>query len=244
MNSTVPLLLNNKSAVPREFNKIARRYDMATGFSQGYMYDLETSAALLEITENEIVMDLCCGTGKSSQVLLPYIDAGMIIGVDNSEDMLAEARKKFHRQIAGGTMRFIQNDAMQLEFADETFDKIFMAYGLRNMPDYDLCLEHLYRILKPGGRLVIHDYLLSDNRWSKYYWWVLGNLFILPFCTLLTGSPRIFSYLIKSVSRFLTPSQAENLLQRKGFTKIHTYAHKGWRKPILKAFVAEKPLAG
>lgn len=243
MNSTVPLLLDNKSAVPGEFNKIARRYDMATGFSQGYMYDLETSASLLEVKENELVMDLCCGTGKSSQALLPYIDTGMIIGVDNSEDMLAEARKKFYRQIAGGNMRFIQNDAMQLEFADETFDKIFMAYGLRNMPDYELCVDNLYRILKPGGKLVIHDYSLSDNRWSKYYWWFLGYLFILPFCTLLTGSSRIFSYLIKSVSRFLTPSQAEDLLRRKGFTSVRTHAHKGWRKPILKAFVAEKPLA-
>ncbi len=242
MDTKTIVLINNKEAVPKEFNKIARRYDLATGMSQGYQTDLNYSASLLQLKGNEQVLDLCCGTGKSTKSLLQYITTGKITGIDNSEGMLVEANKKFSKEILEGKMEFQLQDAMHLNFAPQSFDAIFMAYGLRNMPDYKMSVQQLFSLLKPGGKLVIHDYSLANTWYARPLWWVLGWIFIVPFCTLLSGSSKIFTYLIRSVFKFLRPNQAIELLSDTGFVKVKAYPHKGWRGPILHAFYGEKPV--
>lgn len=237
--SALPLI-DNKQAVPGEFNKIASRYDFATGMSQGYQEDLDRSARALLLQGDEHVLDLCCGTGKSTSAVWRNLPSGRITGVDNSAGMLEAAHRKFADEVKQGRMEFHLQDAMHLDFPENHFDAVFMAYGLRNMPDYGKALEGIHRILKPGGRLVIHDYSLSDNRWTRAYWFVLGYFFIVPFCTVVTGSSGIFTYLVKSVMNFLTHRQAENLLAEKGFTGVQSLPHPSWRKPILRTFVGIK----
>jgi ubiquinone/menaquinone biosynthesis methyltransferase len=233
-------LLINKKAVPNEFNRIAARYDLATGLSQGYQEDLDNSAALLNLKGDETVLDLCCGTGKSTRAVLSKITTGKVIGIDNSEQMLVQARRTFKDQVDSGKVRFELQDAMQLDLPDNSVDAIFMAYGLRNMPDYAQCLTNLHRILKPGGQLVIHDYSLADAWYARLMWAVLGYGFIVPFCTLLSGSATIYLYLVKSVLGFLNPEQAVELLRSTGFDKVEILRHKSWRKPILHTFSAYK----
>lgn len=237
-------LIDNKTSVPREFNRIAARYDLATGLSHGYQEDLERSAAFLGLQGHEQVLDLCCGTGKSSAAVLPYLTTGTLTCVDNSEEMLVEAGRKFTEEIKAGKVRLSLQDAMQLDFPENSFDAIFMAYGLRNMPDYGRHVEGLYRILKPGGKLVIHDYALADTWYARPMWTVLGYGFIVPFCTLLTGSSRIFTYLVQSVLKFLSPAEIQALLESKGFSQVSTHHHANWRRPILHSFRAVKPKLG
>lgn len=240
MPSTTLTLINNKKSVPKEFNKIAARYDFATSLSQGYFTDLETSVATLKLTGNERALDLCCGTGKSTQALLNGLPHGKVTGLDNSEGMLQEARKKFRAEIVQGKVDFVLEDAMNPSFEDRSFDVVFAAYGLRNMSDYTQFLHNTYRLLKPGGKVCIHDYSLANNSWSKVYWSIMGYGFIIPFCTLVTGSSGIFTYLVKSVLKFQSPAEIENLLREAGYTDIKTIAHKGWRNPILHTVTAVK----
>jgi ubiquinone/menaquinone biosynthesis methyltransferase len=233
-------LIENKVAVPKEFNKIARRYDMATGLSQGYQSDLHRSATYLQLKGNETVLDLCCGTGKSTAAVLPYITTGKVIGVDNSEEMLQVAGEKFASEIKAGKLQLQLQDAMKLTFEAASFDGIFMAYGLRNMPDYDKSLAQLLPLLKPNGKLVIHDYSLSDTWHSAAYWWILGYVFILPISFLTTGETNIFSYLIKSVLNFLGPKELEAKMKATGFTSVSSHAQPTWRAPILRTFVGSR----
>lgn len=241
MSQTAPVdLIVNKKAVPKEFNRIAARYDFATSMSQGYSIDLEASVQKLNLKGDEHVLDLCCGTGKSTLPLLKALPHGRITGLDNSEGMLEEARKKFKTEIECGKMDFVLRDAMNPEMEPESFDVVFAAYGLRNMPDYQTFLNNAFSLLKPGGKICIHDYSLADNAWSKPYWAVLGYGFIVPFCTAVTGSSKIFTYLVKSVLDFPGPKEIETLLSRAGFTQIQSHPHAGWRAPILHAIVAQK----
>jgi len=233
-------LFLNKSEVPREFNRIAQSYDFATQLSQGYQYDLDESARRMQLNGSERVLDLCCGTGKSTLACLNQLPNGQIIGVDNSEGMLAEAQARFAAEMQNGHVKFKLKDAMQLDFPDNSFDAVFMAYGLRNMPDYEKAIQGIHRVLKPGGKLCIHDYSLSGSLFSKMYWTVLGYGFIVPFCTLLSGSSRIYTYLVKSVLHFLSPSQMEGLLVANGFEKVQVAPHASWRKPILYSVIAVK----
>ncbi len=233
-------LIDNKVFVPKEFNKVSASYDFATRMSQGYQDDLDTSARRIKLQGNEKLLDLCCGTGKSSLACLKQLPQGTIVGVDNSEGMLHEANNKFVKEIRDGKMSFILKDAMELDFPDNSFDAVFMAYGLRNMPDYDKAVKGIYRILKPGGKICIHDYSLANNFFARAYWAILGYGFIVPFCTLMSGSYKIYTYLIKSVLIFLNPSQISSLLLQNGFENVSAEPHASWRRPILHSIIAVK----
>ena len=233
-------LIEHKALVPKEFNKVSKSYDFATRMSQGYQDDLDTSAQRMNLKGDEYLLDLCCGTGKSTLACLKQLPTGRIVGVDNSEGMLLEARKKFAPEVSAGKTTFILNDAMHLDFPDNTFDAVFMAYGLRNMPDYAKAVQGIHRILKPGGKFCIHDYSLDDSFFAKVYWSILGYGFIVPFCTAMSGSSKIYTYLIKSVLTFLQPKQIKTLLESNGFEQVVTQPHASWRKPILRSVVAVK----
>ena len=238
--TSADILFDNKQIVPKEFNKVADKYDFATSMSQGYQEDLNRSGQLLQLKGDELVLDVCCGTGKSTLSFLDKITTGKVICIDNSEGMLAVAAQKFSKQIQQGKVEISLQDAMQLDFAPNSVDAIFMAYGLRNMPDYEKCIENLHRILKPGGQLVIHDYSLCDVWYAKPLWAILGYGFIVPFCTVVSGSANIYTYLIKSVLNFLNPSQISNLLEKKGFTNVTIHNHPSWRSIFFHSFRAIK----
>src|SRR5690606_6568840 len=198
--NTAPLI-QNKKAVPSEFDKIASRYDIATYLSQGYMDDLRISAERMKLKGNEHLLDLCCGTGKSTLACLEQLPDGTVVAVDNSAEMLTIAENKLSI-LYPDKISFKLNDAMQLDFPEQTFDAIFMAYGIRNMPDYERCVKNLFKILKPRGIICFHEYSLAENFYAKPYWGIMGYGFIVPFCTLLTANFTIFNYLVKSVMTF------------------------------------------
>lgn len=235
-------LLKKKEQVPYQFNRIAHRYDLATFFSQGYLEDLKRSVQHMQLKGSEVLADLCCGTGKSTICCLDALPHGKVIGVDNSNEMLNQAKKKYYSNYTRDKIEFIQKDVMQLDFEENSLDAIFMAYGIRNMPDYDLCLQNLYRTVKPGGTVCFHEYSLDDNVFSRLYWRFLGYAIIIPFSTLVTGSATIFKYLIKSVLDFLPPQVFKDKIENAGFEDIKVYHQKSWRKPILRTFLAKKPI--
>lgn len=234
------ILFENKKMVPEEFNKVAGKYDFATAMSQGYQEDLNRSGNLFQLKGDELIIDLCCGTGKSTLSFLPKITTGKVICIDNSEGMLEVASEKFAKEIAAGKVEISLQDAMDLNITPNSVDAIFMAYGLRNMPDYEQCIANLYSFLKPGGQLVIHDYSLSETWYAKPLWAILGYGFIVPFCTLVSGSANIYTYLIKSVLKFLNPRQIKSLLEINGFENVTIHNHPGWRSLFFHSFSAVK----
>jgi ubiquinone/menaquinone biosynthesis methyltransferase len=240
-STTTQTLFENKSEVPFEFNRVAKKYDLATYLSQGYQDDLQRSVNRLELKGDELVLDLCCGTGKSTISCLNNLPDGKVIGIDNSEEMLRVTQIKYYEQYERTKLEFEQKDVMELDYEDNRIDAIFMAYGIRNMPDYKKALSNLYRILKPGGKISFHEYSLSENFLSHLYWKVLGYGVIIPVSTLISGSSTIFKYLVKSVDKFLSPKEFHSLLVETGFINVQKHNMPSWRKPILRTFTAQKP---
>jgi len=234
-------LLEDKGNVPHTFNKIARRYDLATLMSQGYSKDLQRSVKLMNLKGNEFMLDLCCGTGKSTKHCLDAVPNGKVLAIDYSSGMLDVAIANFSSQIREGRCQFLEQDVMNLDQKDNSVDAIFMAYGIRNMPDYDKCLQNLFRILKPGGTIAFHEFSLNEGLFYRVYWKVLGYGLIIPFSALLTGNLTIFTYLIKSVLGFPSPSKFKDLLTKSGFERVAHFPQQSWRKLILHTFVAKKP---
>jgi len=149
------------------FDDIANEYDDWYRRPLGALVDRvekEPIYAYLEPVAGERILDVGCGTGIFSLELARLGVA--VTGIDISEAMMDVARRK--TEDAGANIEFIKADAMQLPFTANSFDKIVSVSALEFTPDLKAVLEECYRVLKPGGRLVIA--LIGGNSlWSGYY---------------------------------------------------------------------------
>ena len=156
--------------------------------------------------------------------------------------MLKKAEINFSIEVAQDKVQFSKKDVMELDFPENHFDAIFMAYGIRNMSDYEQCLKNLYHILKPGGKICFHEYSLKEKFLYKLYWKFIGYVIVIPFSTVITRNTSIFRYLVKSVLEFPSPSKFLALLNEIGFENCKRLPQKSWRRPILHTFFATKPI--
>jgi ubiquinone/menaquinone biosynthesis C-methylase UbiE len=185
------------------------------------------------------ILDLCCGTGLSTDALVREYPSAEIIGLDGSAGMLEKASKKNSLR----RVEFVQGDAMDPKGAgvEGRFDAILMAYGIRNMPDPDLCLRRLIELLEPGGRICFHEYSVADSLRSRVIFNAVAGAVIIPFGAVASRSPEIFRYLRRSVVAFDGVTAFEDRLRRAGFVNVHTEPMDGWQKGIVHSFLGERP---
>ncbi|WP_338834935.1 2-methoxy-6-polyprenyl-1,4-benzoquinol methylase, mitochondrial [Moorella humiferrea] len=153
--------------MPEIFDHKASDYDDWYKRPLGALVDrIEKEAvyAYLEPKKGEHILDVGCGTGNFS---LELARLGVeVTGIDISEPMLETARRK--AAAAGLELEFLHADAMNLPFADNTFDKIVSVTALEFAPDLKAALAESYRVLKPGGRMVI-GLIGGNSLWSRHY---------------------------------------------------------------------------
>ncbi len=140
---------------PKFFEVIAPVYDVLTRIFMGGTYESMRRRMLNEDTSQMDVLDLCCGTGYISN----KIDAKRIVGFDQSEAMLARnARtKRPNKTLVKGT-------AYQMPFTDQEFDRIYCSSASHEFKLFNRILKDCYRILKPGGKVVIFDICQPKNK--------------------------------------------------------------------------------
>lgn len=226
--------------VAGEFDRVAGGYDRLTALNPGYRRHLRKSAGRMRLPPGPRVLDLCCGTGLSTEALAAtYPDAREIVALDGSEGMLAHAR---HKRL-GVPVRWVHGDAMDPAAAgiEGPFDGVLMAYGLRNVPDPDVCLARVLALLAPGGRLAVHEYTLSGHPASRAVWNAVTLGVVVPGGLLLTGSSRIYRYLRRSVLAFDTVEQLEARLRRAGFEDVGSAPMGGWQRGIVHTVVGTRP---
>ena len=235
----MPELIAQKRTVPKAFDGIAGTYDLLTGMNPGYSKHLRMSAARLSVPDEAQLLDLCCGTGVSTAALRDVYPRADITALDASEGMLEKARTKRHLRTT-----WLLGDAMDpaAAGAEGPYDGILMAYGIRNVPDADACLERLFALLKPGGRICFHEYSVADSPVRKAVWNAVTLGVIIPGGMLTAGKTGIYRYLRRSVNEFDGVRGFEARLARHGFTNVHTEAMDGWQRGIVHSFLAERPL--
>jgi demethylmenaquinone methyltransferase/2-methoxy-6-polyprenyl-1,4-benzoquinol methylase len=163
------------------------------------------------------VLDVACGTGDLAFTL---VDSGQarVIGVDFCRPMLRLAKSKGASRNAA--VPFIEGDALDLPFADCSFAAVTIGFGLRNLSDLDAGVRELYRVLKPGGSVVVLEF-------SKPVVPILRALYsfyftrLLPLCGgLISGSQSAYQYLPDSVQRFPDQNELALLMSRAGFEDV------------------------
>lgn len=195
------------------FRTISPRYDFITRiFSYGMDPGWKRRAvARAELPSHAVVLDLACGTGDFSKLVVALDPTAVPVSADLTFNMLCLARRE-------GIERPVCADAMRLPFPDESFDAVFVGYGLRNFPALDGALTEMHRVLKPGGKLVSLDFFLPSNRLFRRlylgYLYAQGSLWGL----LLHGHPRIYTYIPDSLASFVTSEEYISTLRRCGYS--------------------------
>jgi ubiquinone/menaquinone biosynthesis C-methylase UbiE len=197
------------------------------------------SAKRMRCKSGARILDLCCGTGLSTEALVGIYPDADVTGLDGSSGMLEVARRK----PALGRVTWFQGDAMDPEAAGARgpYDGVLMAYGIRNMSDPDQCLDRVRELLAPGGRICFHEYSVADSLKSKLVWNTVAGAIIIPLGALASGSTDLFRYLRRSVLQFDGVAAFERRLERAGFVNIRTEPMDGWQKGIVHSFLAERP---
>jgi demethylmenaquinone methyltransferase/2-methoxy-6-polyprenyl-1,4-benzoquinol methylase len=170
---------------------------------------------LANVKSGDIALDLCCGTGDISFALAKC--GAETIGLDFSEKMLEVAKLKLPTSSSQlPAPKFVQGDAQQLPFPDNSFDAVTVGYGLRNLTSWERGLDEMIRAAKPGGRIVILEFGKPENVfWRKIYFTHLRcsvPLIGLLFC----GNSQAYAYILESLKHY--PAQlavAEKMRERK-----------------------------
>jgi demethylmenaquinone methyltransferase / 2-methoxy-6-polyprenyl-1,4-benzoquinol methylase len=203
------------------FAGIARRYDLLNHLLSGnadkrwrrrVARTLESS-----LVEGARVLDVACGTGDLSRVLA-RAGAASVIGLDFCRPMLEIARRKAADD--DRVVLFVEGDALRLPFADEAFDVVTIAFGLRNLAVVEEGLRELLRILKPGGRAAVLEFsspVVPGFRalFSFYFTRLLPRI-----GGWVSGSRGAYSYLPDSVSRFPDQERLAELMRGAGFEEV------------------------
>jgi ubiquinone/menaquinone biosynthesis methyltransferase len=230
---------DRKREVPADFDVVAPTYDLLTALNPGYHRHLRLSAERLGARPDARILDLCCGTGISTEAVQTIYPGARIVGLDASHGMLAVAREK---TLLRG-VEWVRGDAMDVRAAGVTgrFDAILMAYGIRNVPDPDACLARLVELLEPGGTLCLHEYSVRGSLRSRALWDAVCWGIIIPGGLVTARTTKIYRYLHESVRRFDSRTELEARMRRAGLVEVRTEPMDGWQDGILHSFVGRRP---
>ena len=170
-----------------------------------------------DLTEGARALDVACGTGDLS-LALAAAGRARVVGLDFCRPMLEIAARKAAAAPAG--IPFVEGDALNLPFAEASFDVVTIAFGLRNLASVEDGLRELRRVLKPGGRVCILEFSRPVVPGFRA---LFGFYFrrVLPVIGgLVSGSRGAYEYLPDSVSRFPDQQRLAGLMCENGFAEV------------------------
>lgn len=228
--------MTEKALVPGEFDRVSRSYDLLSALNPGYSRHLRKSAERMKLPAGARILDLCCGTGLSTAAIRAAYPDAEITGMDASAGMLESAREKEELS----DVRWLHGNAMDPAASGATgpYDAIFMAYGIRNVPDPDLCLQRLKPLLAEGGTLCLHEYSVAGSAWSRFIWNVVTLGIVIPLGLIFARTTKIFRYLRRSVLEFDSVERLERRLGEAGYRHSGTETMGGWQRGIVHTFLA------
>lgn len=207
--------------VNRLFAAIAPRYDFindlqSLGLHRRWKRRLAQAA---QVQPGDQALDLCCGTGDISFALAKC--GAVVTGLDFSKEMLAvaETRSAIPKSQTPNP-KFLQGDAQQLPFADQSFDVVTVGYGLRNLTSWEAGIREMGRVAKPGARLLVLDFGKPENAlWRTLYFGYL-RLCVPVFGLLFCGKASAYAYILESLKHYPAQRGVEAAMRAAGLVNV------------------------
>ncbi len=161
------------------------------------------------------VLDIACGSGEMVELLLRNPAVEYVVGLDLSWQMLDYARRNrlFPRSA------YVMGDGENLPFADESFDSITVAFGIRNFPDKLRSLREMHRVMRKGGRVLIVDMVGAEGLFRPLYDFYKG--WVMPFVArFFTPSWEAYRYLSRSIDAFPPRGEFLAMMREAGFESV------------------------
>lgn len=236
---TDPLLTNphavqdKATRVNKMFTAIAPSYDINNRLHSLWMdqYWRRVAVKMADVQPTDRIVDVACGTGdltlrfakRVAQLKARSDTLPQVLGIDFTAAMLPIAeRKATGKKIAAS---FQQGDAMALQLPDASVDVVSIAFGIRNVSDWGKAIDEFWRVLKPGGRLIILEFSLPKNPIMRG----LYNFYfrkIMPITATLISGDRTgaYKYLPESVNTFISRDAMQKRMGQTGFADIQARA--------------------
>jgi demethylmenaquinone methyltransferase / 2-methoxy-6-polyprenyl-1,4-benzoquinol methylase len=201
------------------FDGVARRYDLTNtvlSLGQDRQWRRLVRAAV-EPRPGERILDLAAGTATSSVPLAA--DGATVVAADFSLGMLQQGARRLARRPQPG-LTLAAADGLRLPFRDGVFDAVTMSFGLRNTADPQRCLAELYRVTRPGGRLVICEFSVPTLRpfralYRDYLMRALPSM-----ARRVSSNPDAYVYLAESIRAWPDQAGLAEVLQRAGWREV------------------------
>ncbi|MCM3396624.1 demethylmenaquinone methyltransferase [Oceanobacillus profundus] len=220
---------SKEERVHHVFEKIYTKYDSMNSIIsfQRHVAWRKDVMKRMQVKKGSKALDVCCGTGDWSISLAEAVaKEGTVIGLDFSKNMLSIAKKK-QQELKLDQLELVHGNAMELPFDDNTFDYVTIGFGLRNVPDYMTVLKEMYRVVKPGGKVLCLETsqpTLIGFRQGYYLYF----RFIMPlFGKLFAKSYKEYSWLQESAKDFPGKTELKQMFLDAGFSHVEMKSYTG-----------------
>lgn len=231
----------DKQKIKTLFDDIAPHYDMLNHILSLNVDKGWRKKALKEIIDpsrSQRVLDIACGTCDFTIAIARKLaEGGSLVGADLSEGMLEVGRKKVSQAGLDGRVTLRVEDAESLSFADGSFDRVTVAFGVRNFENLSKGLQELRRVLAEGGKLVILELSVPQNKLELCLYKLYFTRILPLIGGALSGNKGAYNYLPASVLAFPGPQKFMGILSGCGYKEIR---HRAFSFGLCRMYTAMK----
>jgi demethylmenaquinone methyltransferase / 2-methoxy-6-polyprenyl-1,4-benzoquinol methylase len=223
--TTPPRAVNEQQAaawVRRMFDRVAPRYDLLNhvlsfNIDKAWRKRLMNQVRPVFSGAQPAVLDLCCGTGDVLLELQRY-SAVPVFGADFSHPMLVSAQSKAGKSHYASPL--VEADALRLPMRDASLDLVTIAFGFRNLANYDAGLRELRRVLKDGGMLAILEFSHPRGWLTRSSYRFYSKVLLPVVGGLVSGSREAYAYLPESIRKFPRAIELQEMMEQAGFNEV------------------------
>ncbi|MEN7343576.1 MAG: bifunctional demethylmenaquinone methyltransferase/2-methoxy-6-polyprenyl-1,4-benzoquinol methylase UbiE [Pseudomonadota bacterium] len=203
------------------FDSVAGNYDLMNDLMSGGIHRLWKKFTIdkAAVREGQTVLDLAGGTGDLAIAFAKRVGShGQVVLADINAEMLKQGRERLLNNGIVGNVEIAQVDAEALPFADNTFDLITIAFGLRNVTRKEAALESMLRVLKPGGKLLVLEFSKPNELLKPAY--DLFSFSVLPFLgRVVANDESSYRYLAESIRMHPDQETLMAMMEQAGFER-------------------------
>jgi demethylmenaquinone methyltransferase/2-methoxy-6-polyprenyl-1,4-benzoquinol methylase len=221
------------------FSSVASKYDVMNDLMSGGVHRIWKDAMMdwLAPRDGQRLLDVAGGTGDIAFRFLKRAPGASAVVLDMTESMLVAGRQRAGAAALEGRLEWIVGDAMALPFPDNGFDRYTISFGIRNVTRINDALAEAWRVLRPGGRLMVLEFSQLPNPMMQWAYDRYSFNVIPAMGRVVTGDRDSYQYLVESIRKFPDQETFAAMIRQAGFDQVKyrnltmgvAALHSGWK---------------